>query len=113
MTNAAKKVADKQAAEKQAAADAVKAREAKEAADKAAAEKATADKGDARPPADPDPDVKPRKKKDDVKCRVPRAFRLTLDDARVIEIDAGMQFLPRAQAEHWYAAANGVEVVEE
>lgn len=56
---------------------------------------------------------RPRKRRADedlVSVSVPRAFRLTLDTGAVVEIQPGIQDLPREQAEHPYSAANGVEI---
>jgi hypothetical protein len=48
---------------------------------------------------------------DEVTCLVPKNLRLHLDgNSAHIEIAAGMQSLPRAVAEHWYAKANGVQI---
>lgn len=63
----------------------------------------------AAPPAPDDGDLKPRTKKEDkASYKVPRAFNLTLDDSSVVRIEAGVQDLPKAYGEHWYAKANGV-----
>lgn len=46
-----------------------------------------------------------------VNVKVPQAFRLTLDSHHEIAYDAHTAKMPKAHAEHWYAKANGVEIV--
>lgn len=69
----------------------------------------------AQPPEDDD--VRPRRKskpeEELVSVTVPRKFKLTKDDGMVVDIEAGIQDLPRGLAEHWYAKANGVELNED
>lgn len=47
-----------------------------------------------------------------VMVSAPRAFNLTLDNGTVKEYGSGGQRMPRSHAEHWYAKANGVEIVK-
>lgn len=47
---------------------------------------------------------------DMVTAVVPKAFKLTLDDHKHVEYEAGTQDMPRAHAEHWFAVAMGVEI---
>jgi len=58
--------------------------------------------------ADADDDID----EDTVMANVPKAFKLRLDHHKLIEYKPGAQRMPRAHAEHWYAEANGVTVVE-
>lgn len=48
-----------------------------------------------------------------VSATVPRAFTLTTDDGKQHRYEMGVQDIPRAHAEHAYAAANGVELNED
>ena len=47
-----------------------------------------------------------------VHVNVPTPFRLTLDNLQEIQYHVGAQKMPLAHAEHWYAKANGVEIVK-
>jgi len=47
-----------------------------------------------------------------VHVKVPTPFRLTLDDHSEVQYTPGTPRMPRAHAEHWYAVANGVEIVK-
>lgn len=42
----------------------------------------------------------------------PKAFRLTLNDHRIVQFVAGPQQAPRFLAEHWFAKANGATVYD-
>lgn len=50
---------------------------------------------------------------DDVRVTVPNSFFLRLDNHQLIAIKAGTPKLPRSQAEHTYAKANGVKLLEQ
>lgn len=50
---------------------------------------------------------------DAVRVTVPNSFFLRLDNHQLIAIKAGTQRLPRSQAEHTYAKANGVKLLEQ
>lgn len=43
-----------------------------------------------------------------VPVMIPKAFQLRLDDHTLIDVQAGMRRVPRALANHWWFAANGV-----
>ncbi len=43
---------------------------------------------------------------------VPRAFPFTLDDHRIVQINIGVQPMPRAWADHWFVKAQGVVVYD-
>lgn len=45
-----------------------------------------------------------------VTATVPVAFTLTLDDHRAVHYEAGTQEMPKDDAEHWFAKAQGVEI---
>lgn len=47
-----------------------------------------------------------------VTAAVPRPLMLTDDNSVVHKYDVGVQDMPRAHAEHWYAKAHGVEIQE-
>lgn len=51
---------------------------------------------------------------DDVKVDVyvPKEFKFTLDDHRIIDVHVGVQPMPRAMAEHWFVKAQGVVVYD-
>lgn len=44
---------------------------------------------------------------------VPKAYKLRLDDHTSREFKAGVQWMPREQAIHWYSVANGVAIFEQ
>lgn len=46
-----------------------------------------------------------------VKVSVPKAFNLTLDDGSTVRYEAGTETMLEEHAEHWYAQANGVEIL--
>jgi len=61
--------------------------------------------------------VQPRKRtklKSEVlyKVSVPKAFNLQLDDGSMVRYEAGTETMLDEHAEHWYAKANGVEIVD-
>ena len=41
---------------------------------------------------------------------VPKPFPFTLDDHRIVSINAGVQEMPRAWARHWFVKAQGVTI---
>lgn len=45
---------------------------------------------------------------DVVDVYVPKAFPFTLDNHQIVEINVGMQPMPRAWADHWFVKAQGV-----
>lgn len=45
---------------------------------------------------------------DKIAVTVPRAFKLNVDNHRVIDYPAGTYGMPRAHADHWWSKANGV-----
>ncbi len=48
-----------------------------------------------------------------VEVNVPKAFKLTDDAHEVHEYGVGRQQMLKAHAEHFYAQANGVEIIED
>lgn len=66
------------------------------------------------PAADPQQPPAPKAKRaalaeDMVSVTVPRAFKLTRDDGSLVEYAEGIYDMPKKDAEHFYAKANGVE----
>lgn len=45
---------------------------------------------------------------DTVDVYVPKAFPFTLDNHQIVQIEIGVQPMPRAWAEHWFVKAQGV-----
>lgn len=43
---------------------------------------------------------------------VPKAFKFTLDDHRILEVNIGVQPMVKAIAEHWFVKAQGVVVYD-
>jgi len=43
---------------------------------------------------------------------VPKAFRLTCDDGKVVEYQVGIQDMPTSHAKHWWSQAQGVTIKE-
>lgn len=43
---------------------------------------------------------------------VPKPFKFTLDDHRILDVNIGVQPMPKAIAEHWFVKAQGVVVYD-
>ena len=44
-----------------------------------------------------------------VTVEVPKPYKMTLDDHRVVHVNAGVQDMKKYLADHWYSKANGVK----
>ncbi len=50
---------------------------------------------------------------DTVIVTAPKAFKLRIDNDQIVDVKAGVQRVPAAWANHWYAKANGVTVFKD